>query len=498
VKAYLHDLRSILASRLVLVVVVLTLLGGALAYGSVEGQVGVERTINGSGFYYFQDNAYHIDLWTFDGAGEPLRGVAVELNISLGVNSTAPSRSFYTNVSSDSSGQLQFVVPIPDENHAVQTLVYGQSSQSSSFYLQGALQGGFTLANLSTGQVSGLDPLTAVAGGFYSSVGNFIAIWGGPNGSFPTGVKVVDCSYTTYNGSSTPTNCSALPTHVMGSLTGLLTDFPEPQAPSASSVIVELIDPEGAVVGTVGYAEQLVPGAPVQPQPTISADAPGVAVLLAFEPEASLLLALMALVLAYWTYAQPRLSATFEPILVRPVTRRGLLLSRFAGMVLLLAAAAVAQVLILDLVAYLVLNEPLPAAYIAPLVASLLVAGVPFAGLVCLMAHGLKSAGAVFASSIGLVAVFGLFWGDLTSVNPYASAGPNSYWFLVYQIHIQLLSPVELPHLVLGFLTGSGTNSGVGSSYALAGLTPGVLAAVASLWVVLPLLGAFYLATVRD
>ncbi|HEY6238782.1 MAG TPA: ABC transporter permease subunit, partial [Thermoplasmata archaeon] len=478
-RAYLHDLRHLLTGRILLAVVLITLVGGALSFSSVERQVGVV-TVQGSGFYYYENGSFHIDLWVFDVTGSPLSGVAVELNLSPEAHPNGSSPAFYANASSDASGELRFLAAMPDENYHARVAVFYQGGPLNQRYFGGPLEE-FSLAYVASGRVAGLNPITAFAENFYSQVGRFLAIWSGPNGSIPTGAQLVYCVYAPEQVISS-SNCSAAPVEPLGPLTGFRTDFAPPPAPSGSSVTVELVDRSGDVVGSFGY-RSITSGAPVQPDPNLVVYAPGEGILADFAFGATPLLVLLGFIAAYWTYAQPRLSATLEPVLVRPVTRRGILLARYLGVVLMLAVTSATQVALLDLSGWWVLKAPLPAEYLAPLFASLLVVGLGFAGLVFLLSHLVRSTGAVAAAGIVLVASLVLFWSNITG----ALWGGNSpaYSASVVAVRVSLLSPAQFPWLIVNFLTGAGTAGGVGSPWALAGVSPGLVAAAGALWILL-------------
>jgi ABC-type transport system involved in multi-copper enzyme maturation permease subunit len=492
VRAYLHDLRHLLLSRIVLAAVIITLVGGALSYSSVERQVGVV-TVNASGFYYYENGAFHIDLWVFDVTGTPLSGVAVELNLTPAEQANGSSVWFYANASTDDSGQLRFLAAVPDLGYFVHAVVFYRGGPLVPSFFGGPLQG-FLLENATAGVVGSLNPITPVAENFYSQVGRFLVIWAGPNGSLPTGAQLAYCVYGPEQVIPS-SNCSAAPTESLGSLTGFQTVFAPPHAPPGSSVTVELVDGSGAVVDSFHYRSTTA-GAPVQPEPNLAVYAPGVAILGEFTLEATPLLVLLGFLTAYWTYAKPRLSATLEPVLVRPVTRRGILLARYLGVLLMITATSAAQVSLLDLGAWVVLKEPLPVEYLAPLFASLVVVGVGFAGLIFLLSHTVRSTSAVVAAGIALVASLVFFWGNITGALTGGNA-PASYARVV-ATRVSLLSPAQFPWLTVDFLSGAGTAGGAGSWWALAGISPGVVIGAGALWILVPLVGAYWRANVSD
>jgi ABC-type transport system involved in multi-copper enzyme maturation permease subunit len=497
-RAYLHDFRHILTSRILLVVVVLTILGVALAYSAIKAQT-ASVTIDGSGFYYYEGGAYHIQLWAFDVAGEPVEGVLVELSYALGSNANGSQNWAYAGGTSSADGYLPLLLSVPDEGASPLIAVKYGGAPGSALQLGGALQG-FGLVSLSAGEVGGLDPLIPVAENLYSTVGKLLVTWAGPNGSAPTGSQLAYCSTTYQEGQPPPRNCSGLPVYPIGYLTDIRTVFASPIGPPATSITVELLDPRGAVVDTYGFVPGVVHGAPVQPQPAISIPSPpGDQALVEFVFEAPLLLILLSLVVAYTIYAQPRLSGVLEPVLVRPVTHRGILLERYLATAALLSAATVADVLIFDLTAWKMLGQPVPPTYLAPLVASLVAASLSMAGLIFLLSHLFRTAGGVLTLGLTLVLILGLFWGELSTFALSALGGtPTDYELLVSQLRLESFSPANLPLLTVGYLDGLGTTGGSGGRYALGGISPGLLAVIAGLWVAAPLLGAARLAARRD
>ena len=497
---YLHDLRHVLRSPVLIALAVLVALSSAMVYSTVTGQAGTV-TVSGSGFYYYETSAFHISLWTYDIAGNPVTGVSVELNatpIYFNVSQGTHVPSYYVNASGDSSGRLQFVYSIPDGSYFVQSTVTAAHLPLASLQLGGSLPG-FTLENVSAGAVAGLTPLMPVAGNYYSQVARFLAFWSGPSGSPPSGAEMRYCTSPAGLGLLGPSNCSGLASHSMGALSGFRNPYPQPQAPPASWVVVELVNSSGGVVDTVIYGGGWSTGS-AQPVPTLTVTPPGTTILSAFGSLLSFFLPLMGFVAAYWTYARPRLSGTLEPVLVRPVTRRGLLLERYAGVVLMLSAAIVAEVLILDLMVTTVLGQPLPVSYVAPIIGSLLVAALGFAGLIFLLAHAARSTALVVAlGSVLFIVLAPLFWATvLALIGFYLGGIASTTDFTVLVLRLHLLSPLWFPSLTLDFVNGSGTAGGPGSTYALAGISAGLLAALGALWVVLPILGTVWRAGRRD
>jgi len=497
-KAYLHDLRHVLSGRVAVLALIIAVAGSAFAYGAVAGQSGTTY-VNGSGFDYYEGGAYHIDLWVFGISGEPLGGVSVELSIGPWFNASGGSSWFNVSQVSDSSGQLQFVVPVQNGSYSVQTYVSYGGVSTTALQLGGALQG-FELAPAPGGEIGGLDPVTPVSANYYDPVAKLVAIWAGANGSLPHGAQLVYCSSASADSGNPPQNCSGFPTYPLGVLGGFRTIFPQPQVANATWVIVELTDPQQGVVDSVSYTGQNTNGEPIQPGVTLVVSPPGEFLLNSFLLEEAPLIALAAIAIAYVSYAQARLSGTLEPVLVRRVTRRGILLSRYVGTTVLVAGTVVLDVLFLDFAAETVLGQPLPSAFLIPLIGSLLADGLAFAGIIYLFSHVFQTTRAVVAAGGAVGVTFGVLWGTLSSLfgGSGTAYGSSSVGFATTQLRLWAISPGQLPYLSSGFLSQWGTIGYGGSQFALAGISTGLLATVAVLWIGLPLLGALWLATVRD
>ena len=121
-----------------------------------------------------------------------------------------------------------------------------------------------------------------------------------------------------------------------------------------------------------------------------------------------------------------------------------------------------------------------------------------FVGVVFLLSHLLKSSGAVLSVGLVCVLALGVFWGAVVNASSTADEGTTTYSVSVTELRLGAVSPASLPQLIAGIMTGSGTAGGVGSLFALAGISTGLLAMVSIAWVGLPLLVSWHLARVRD
>ena len=509
---YRHDFQHLIRSKAVIAVVIVTVIAGAVGYLAIASAANTV-TLSGAGFWYHSGNAYHVDLWAFDVAGNPVSGVHVDLNVSMVSNGTVPQVTVLFNVteSSDAQGRVQFAVPVAAGVYAASITTAYPLEPSAS--ITGALDAGFELTDAGSGISVPIDtPVNDVNENYYSVADRYLVVWAGPNGTLPAGDRAVQCYFvfTSTNYSTPfPNNCtgqSGATTLSLGSLLEYGTFLPIPATPSISVSFpqvllqfIEIVNSTGGVLsssssGTTCYGFCSPVGAGIS-----GGGSPGPSILSFFATELSFFLPLMALLLTYWSYARPRLTGSLEPVLARPVTRRGLFMVRYGTVALALFGATVAEVLILDLGVTVILREPLPAGYLAPLVGGLAVAAIGFAGLIFLAAHTLRSTGPVLALGITLLLLFSLFWDDLVAVVGLATGvvfNPTAFSDLI--LRSQLLAPPQFPNVVTGSLTGLTTFGGLGSGYAAAGVTVGVIGLAAGLWILVPLLLTYWRVVTRD
>lgn len=519
---YRHEFQHFLRTKTVIAVVIVGVIAGGLGFFSVSN-ASSSVSISGAGFWYDSGGAYHVDLWVFDNAGNPVSGVRVDLVISTLYTGIPPPPTVLLNqtLSSDSQGRVQFSVPLALGNYSAGvTAVYPAVPGST---VSGALGSGFELQPAPAGTLNVLGtPFTYVARNFYTVDDEYLLIWAGPNATVPTGDQVISCSFTTnVSNISTPfpTNCtgeSNVSTVLLGPVSGYRTSLPIPSVPSASFnypeenfTFIEIRNATGAVLysmglgtGCLGFCNGPVPvgGSGYFP----GALTPGPGVVSSSAAELSFFLPLMALMATYWSYARPRLTGTLEPVLVRPVTRRGLFLVRYGTVALALAVAAVAEVLLLDLGTTSILHEPLPVGFLAPLAGGILVAGLGFAGLIFLAAHAFRSTGPVLGVGVALLLVLSLFWlevlflvGYLVELGNTANLGPLLTENLL--LRSQLLAPPQFPNLATVLLTGFSNFGNTGGNVAAAaGITAPLTATVAVLWIVVPFLVTSWRVATRD
>jgi ABC-type transport system involved in multi-copper enzyme maturation permease subunit len=475
---------------MMIAIAVLTAIAGVSTFAIVESTAN-SFSVMGSAVYYYDNGGYHLLLWAYDAGGAPVAGVVAEftaMTTGLGNGSTGPY-----SATSNAQGELSLTVPAIDQAGVILMLdsVSLATHRAVTVSWGGIFWGNaLMLGYVPLGAVDGLNAFITVGTDYYSAHTQVMVFAAGPNGTAPTGLRLETCSFSALPQS----NCTGLSTKELGPITTYWTHSPLPMYPAnATGVIVQLVNGSGGIVNEMFFSPTATAGSGA----TVVNQAPGAPILREFTSEVSFTLPLLALIAPYWAYAQPRLSGTVEPVLARPVTRRGIFLARYASVAIALVAAVAAEALILIASVDGILGEPLPAGFAAPLVGGLVVAALSFAGLLFLSAHLVRSPGAALAIGITLLVVW-FFWFDvLLGLLILIHVSSSSLVATTLVTRSQLLSPPQFPSLTTSLLTGlSPLGTPLGS--AVGGVSSVVVAAAAVAWVVVPLVVAYSCAVMRD
>ncbi|MGI0156437.1 MAG: ABC transporter permease subunit, partial [Thermoplasmata archaeon] len=408
--------------------------------------------ISSSAIYYYDGTAYHLLIWTYDAGGDPVADVSVRLGVSLAGEGEPPTASY--SATGNAQGELQFVIPAPDQGGTVLTVesVALATSRPITVSWGDFLSPGFFLylSNMAPGSVEGINQITMTGTGYYSSQSQVLLFAAGPNGSAPVGLSVMTCSFSQppFPGLGPPRqNCTGLPTQSLGAADGYWSHYPLPSYPAgATGAMVEVVNSSGFFVESITFGLTAVAGG----GSTYVSSAPGASILSSFTGAASFFLPLTALVATYWTYARTRLSGALEPILARPVTRRGIFLSRYAAVALALVVAVLAEVWILDAGASGLVGEPIPAPLLVALVGGSLVAALGFAGILFLGAHVVRSVGGFLALGIGLLLALWFFWSTVLLLLLFAASSSLSSVGATSVATLSLLfAPPQFPGLAV-------------------------------------------------
>jgi ABC-type transport system involved in multi-copper enzyme maturation permease subunit len=468
-KTVLISMAVIIALSLGLIPLVNLATSQTLTYGS---GVGVME--------FYAAGEYHFLAYSSNTYGQPVAGTP--LNLTFSGSGAPPSSSAVTNSSGFARWTTQAGPPGAQQSFVFQvsgqTVVQGTLSHPSSAGDVNFFGGGSTRFVVDAANSSQTDLLF-----FYE----------GPNGTLPT-MYTVYYNYSSTQGSGAPDRAHM---KFLGSPTTFVTIFKLPPPPrGTTTTTVGAFDTAGNPIAVFSSTSQSIGGggfSPPSPQDLFTAFTASIL---------ALVVPLMAILVAYNSYGKDRANGVLESVLARPVTRRGLGLSRYLSMVISISVAITITMGVMEVISQVLLGKILSPTFALTTVGALDVEAAAFIGITMLISQALKSTGGVIGIGIGLWVVLDFFWGLLIFLGAYllgVQVGSGNYLGLT--IDSSFLNPAQFYSLVGQYLSGatittSGTSTPI--SPATYGLTPFTLVAAAAFWVLVPLGSFLYLAVRRD
>ncbi len=207
---------------------------------------------------------------------------------------------------------------------------------------------------------------------------------------------------------------------------------------------------------------------------------------------------LMAAVSAYMTYGKDKTGGVLESVLSRPVSRKGLIFSRYLANTAAVFLAAVISFVVTSLVFYHYLGTFLPLDTFLLGLWALLVGIAGFIGLVYLASNFLKSQGALLGFAIAIFLVLDMFWTfqslpliPILILLEGLKLLPGGLTFARAFIAMYYISPTGYTTIAGFIANGSNTIFGTGNfSAATLGLTTRYIVTLGLLWIILPLAGS--------
>lgn len=478
-RPFLYDfLRTISNRSMLLMVGVILLFSFAIipmttTTGFSQGSSGTPTI-----FYYLDNSGYHFLAFTYDQYGSPVSGASISFTLSSAMNYT---RTGITN----SSGLAFVTVNAPVANYTLDveasSPIGGRSSSTAPLYNPPMGQ-----AELTIGSGSPISLATDKADAYKRDLLIFCT---GPYAAVPSSFSV----YYTVTASPVAGLARGNMT-LLGTLVSYYGIF-KPDIPGGLNgtaiVSVALFAPnnETAVFTNRFTVSDLRP-----PQTRIS----GTDVASSFFSSlVSFFIPLVAIVGSYSSYGKDRLTGVLESVLARPVSRRGLVLSRFLSTLLAISLAVVASVGIVDAILNNVTGSFLSQDFVLAMIAALLAEVAAFSGIVFLLSHLVKSSAVLLGISIGLFVVLDFFWSLITYLLTALLGGTvGSAVYIQTTILANLANPAQFVSLVDTYMFGS--SSGVLIQPADYGLTLPVLIVDGVSWAVAPFVAFLYLAMKRD
>jgi ABC-type transport system involved in multi-copper enzyme maturation permease subunit len=424
---------------------------------------------------------YEFEVYVYTGAGTSVGGALVTIVVSQ-VNGTGPPVGNASAVTSD-SGLASLSVKLPDAIYSVNYSVY--SDQGTN------ILSGDPLGQIQPGQVVGLPEVFSVVNvGDFSLTPYLLVAFPEPEGAPVAGLSI---QYTLSTSVSYPVST---PTSYNGSLGGVTSTpelfhvAPPPGANPQDLIEVFLTNATGAVLASQTFnlgAFSPEPGAAGSGGETLQAWLVGMAFLVP----------LVAVFIAYLSYARDRVSGALEPVVALPFSRLRVMTFRLLSGTATLAIGVTASVAVLwwSIVNSSRVQTPFllaGATWIA-----LMGEGVALLAIVFLLSHLSKSHATVLAGALGVTIVATFLWGvvahvigALTQV-PY-TVEPTFAW----QGAVGVFSPAQVAlnpvQWSVHYLAPDGSQLFPASPDPVWG----ALAVI--LWIALPLAGAAWLARHRD
>ena len=213
-----------------------------------------------------------------------------------------------------------------------------------------------------------------------------------------------------------------------------------------------------------------------------------------------LLIPILAVFSGYLTYGKDRTSGVLESVLKRPVTRGGLIFSRFVANAVAIIIAVGVSMIISDLIIDHYFLMYLSDYFSLYFVWTYVVEGLAFLGIVYMFSHIVKSQGALLGASIAVFIVLDLFWSIIpVAILAALNVSSSSNAYVLGTIAFDYISPSGFSSLVQTMFTGKiGIISSVSIDPSSYGLVAPVLIVVCLLWIAVPFAIAFNLARNRD
>ena len=469
-----YDLKKAMTSRGMLAVMLFMILF-SLAIIPLISQTGVsfQPGVNYDYSSYPTSNGFNVLMVAYNSFGQPLSGITFNLT---GVNF-----DFSKTLTTNTSGLVEFLVPANSTQGTLElnvNIVGSSLSQPNQIFLSGK-----------PGIPSFLASINLVSDVSNASKKDIFVFAVGPNFSKPDYVlyySIIPASKA--GGFYGPLNESSM--KYLADIKDITTvvNFNVPSNVSVNDMLlVTAFQRNGTMIASL-ETNIISPNINISASQIASGFLSGI--LSVFVP-------LMAILGAYSIYGRDRVSGVLESVLVRPVTRRSLLLSRFIAGLMASAAAVIITILVVDLIFAVKLNQYLSATFIFSSWASLVVEVAAFIGLLFAISQLTKSTGALIGAGIGLFLVLDFLWQLIVF---FALSAAGTSFGSDYALHIQTLldffNPSQYLALVQIYQTHTILNVPVNvSNY---GVTLATLLIDGLAWVLLPLLLALWLVVRKD
>lgn len=430
--------------------------------------------------YYYSGSEYHLLGYSYNTYGHPVQGTRFNLTIS------SSSGTFGAAATTNSSGFAEWTLQAPSPGN------------NSLYYLRvnGAIvaQGGGSF-NYTKGEVNylGGQQIALVTDSADSSRSDVLVFSEGSYGALPAGWEVYYNYSTSVNGGVvTPVDRSQMT--LLGVVSGYVTLLKLPSPPSgANTITVAVYDSNGNVFAS--SSQTTIGGSLTPPSPTQLFTSVSSSIL-------ALVVPLMAILVSYNSYGKDKATGVLDSILTRPVTRRGLGISRYVAILTSLAVAIAIAVGAMAAISQALLGKTIPLDFALLSLGGLVVEGAAFVGIMMGISHFLRSSGGLIGVGVVLWVLLDFLWGILILVAAlFMGIQIGSGNYLALSIRSGFVNPAQYYGLVGQYLNGISlvaSGSSIPISPATYGITAGTLLLTAAFWVGAPLLALAYVTAKRD
>lgn len=483
IRPFFYDFRRTITSKSVLILTGIILL---ISLAIIPFTAPVVSSFGGSSspdiLYYRDPGAYHFIVFSSDQYGQPVQGTQISMKLS-------GAQTYANSSTTNSQGYAFITLSAPNGTYywTVNASRGGGSSSLSTYLYSSPVVG--------QPQFQYTSWISTVQDKANASKADIRTFYAGLYGAKPTGYSI------RYKIPTTPpplTYKDDSPyTAAQMDLLGNLTDYRQvfdPTIPNGlpqnTDVWFELFAPNGtAIAGTQMPVFELT-RQQFRPQATNVAS-------FFFSTILSFFMPLAAILGAYSSYGKDRLTGVLESVLARPISRRGLAISRFLSTLTALAVAAIASVGIVDLLLNQVLGSALPQDYALAIISGLVVEVAAFTGLIFLLSHLVKSTGLLLGISIVLFVILDFFWSLIVFLLTLLLGGTSgSAVALEATLISYYANPAQFLQLINVYVFQS--SSGIGFQSSNYGVTLPAIVLDGFLWAILPFLAFLYLAVKRD
>jgi ABC-2 type transport system permease protein len=212
------------------------------------------------------------------------------------------------------------------------------------------------------------------------------------------------------------------------------------------------------------------------------------------------LIPILAIFAGYLTYGRDRTSGVLESVMKRPVTRGGVIISRFTSNVIAIIIAVTLSVIFSSLIIHHYFGMYLSVYFSLYFLWTYVVEGTAFLAIVYFFSHVVKSQSTLLGGSIGVFIVFDLFWGIIpVAVLSALNVSSSTSAYILANIAFDYASPAGYSSLVQAMFTDKfGLFGAETINPAAYGIISPTLIIAGILWMIIPFFFAYTLARYKD